>query len=500
MRSKILYTVGSIAALLVVLTIFFSIRPEGFLRRNEAAVTKAEIEAAGAAVTFTGKKAGADIPRVTGAEDFMAQYPFEQFTVEPVNAVPTGVYELARWRSSTAVVGHRTRNYSQATTSALWAMTGYNEYYIIEFPDGPHALALFDRGLAADLAKGKAVTLPISARAGVNTYAKPYLQDICAEYGADLENVVYAFDDGWYKEHSGQILLIRLGVVAVIIVAVAVLWALGDGLLKRKTKKHGEEDIAPMSRKKAITLEDYRSEVQIRKDGLLNIYPADSSILPDWNKFLDRHWEDESICWTPPFLECIFQDQEAIVRNIKQDGESKGAIPLSPILTEAIRIVTGRLPSIPDDLFQMKNLVVEPRGRHSVSDHYRNFTLWQGRYVFTRDIHFLTSRFYCSPGDWSAVGRMKKLKTLTIKYLDIHDFSFLANLESLQRLDLSGTPFSQDAVLSRLKNLQQLNLSGTGFSDCSILLQLPKLKKVNLMNCNLQNEDVLQQLTADILK
>ena len=124
MRSKIFYTAGSIVALLVVLTIFFSIRPEGLLRRGEAAVTQAEVEAAGAAVSFTGKKAGADIPRVTGVEDFMARYPFEQFTVEPVNAVPTDVYELARWRSSTAVVGHRTRNYSQATTSALWAMTG----------------------------------------------------------------------------------------------------------------------------------------------------------------------------------------------------------------------------------------------------------------------------------------------------------------------------------------------------------------------------------------
>lgn len=463
-------------------------------------MTQAEVEAAGAAVSFTGKKAGADIPRVTGVEDFMARYPFEQFTVEPVNAVPTDVYELARWRSSTVVVGHRTRNYSQATTSALWAMTGYNEYYIIEFPDGTHALALFDRGLAADLAKGKAVTLPISARAGVNTYAKPYLQDICAEYGADLENVVYAFDDGWYKEHSGQILLIRLGIVAGIIVVGAVLWAFGDGLLKRKLKKHNEEKITPMSRTKAISLEDYRNEVQIRQDGLLNIYPAESSILPDWNKFLDRHWEDESICWTPPFLECIFQDQEAIVRNIKQEGESKGAIPLSPILTEAIRIAAGRLPSIPDDLFQMKNLVVELRGRHSVSDHYRNFTLWQGRYVFTTDVRFLTSRFYCSPGDWSAIGRMKKLKTLTIKYLDIRDFGFLASLESLQRLDLSGTTFSQDALLAKLKNLQQLDLSNTGFSDCSILLQLPKLKRVNLMQCNLQNEDVLQQLTADILK
>ena len=146
--------------------------------------------------------------------DFMAQYPFSQFTVEPVNAIPTGVYELARWQSSTAVVGHRTRNYSQATTSALWAMTGYNEYYIIEFPDGTYALALFDRGIVADLAKGKAVTLPVSARAGVNTNAKPYLQDICTEYGADLENVVYAFDDDWYKEHSSQILLIRLGIIA----------------------------------------------------------------------------------------------------------------------------------------------------------------------------------------------------------------------------------------------------------------------------------------------
>lgn len=66
MRSKILYTAGSIVALLVVLTIFFSIRPEGFLRRNEATVTQAEVEAAGAAVTFTGEKAGADIPRITG--------------------------------------------------------------------------------------------------------------------------------------------------------------------------------------------------------------------------------------------------------------------------------------------------------------------------------------------------------------------------------------------------------------------------------------------------
>lgn len=85
----------------------------------------------------------------------MAQYPFEQFTVEPVNAVPTGVYELARWRSSTNLVGRRTRSCSQATTNRLWAMTGYNEYTIIEFPDGTRALALFDRGLPPISPRGK---------------------------------------------------------------------------------------------------------------------------------------------------------------------------------------------------------------------------------------------------------------------------------------------------------------------------------------------------------
>ena len=233
MFPKVLYSVISVIGLLLILVVFFQIRPEDFLRRNEVAVTQTEAETVGAAKSFTGKKAGANIPRVTGTEDFIAQYPFSQFTVEPVAAIPTGVYELARWESGRAVVNHRTRIYPQATTNALWTMTMYNQYYMIEFPDGTHALALFDKGLASDIARGKQVTLPISVRSGVNTYAKPYLADICAEYGADTDNVVYSFDDEWYKEHKGQILLIRLGVVFGIIVAAAVLWAFLGNSVKR---------------------------------------------------------------------------------------------------------------------------------------------------------------------------------------------------------------------------------------------------------------------------
>lgn len=260
-----------------------------------------------------------------------------------------------------------------------------------------------------------------------------------------------------------------------------------------------------MNRKKVLTLNDYHCEVSIRQEGLCHIYPADSAMLSDWERFLHQHWEDEDVCWKPPFFECIFQDQEALVRAEKAAGEKRGAIPLSPILTEAIRIAMGRVPSIPDDLFQLKHLTVKPPGRHSLSPDYCNFTQWQGRYVFIRDgrylssdFHYLSCKFYPSPGDWSAIGRMKKLKTLTIKYLALHDFDFLAQLVNLQQLDLSGTTFAQDELLAGLKNLQQLDLAETNFSDCRVLLQLPKLKRVNLAHCPLQNKEALEQLTADI--
>ncbi|MCI8398067.1 MAG: hypothetical protein HFF90_01505 [Oscillibacter sp.] len=255
-----------------------------------------------------------------------------------------------------------------------------------------------------------------------------------------------------------------------------------------------------MARRPMITLKDYYAEAQIRQNGLFFIYPANSSILPDWKRFLDRHWEDETIHWEPPIMECVFQDQEAAVLTAIHNGEDRGAIPLSPILAEGIRIAIGRVPSIPDDLFQMRNLVIKPAGRYALSDHYMDFTLWQGRYVFTRDINFRNYAFYYSPGDWSAIGRMKKLKTLTIQYLAIQNFSFLMDLENLQYLDLSLTTFTQDELLAGLKNLEQLNLCGTGFTDCRVLQNLPKLKSVNLATCKLQHEESLQHLTAQIFK
>ena len=72
--------------------------------------------------------------------------------------------------------------------------------------------------------------------------------------------------------------------------------------------------------------------------------------------------------------------------------------------------------------------------------------------------------FVLTPGEFSAVGRMEKLRQLSVvlsssnQTLDMGDFSWLP----------------------RCKNLQHLDLALTNFSDCALLLQLPALKTVRL--------------------
>lgn len=252
-----------------------------------------------------------------------------------------------------------------------------------------------------------------------------------------------------------------------------------------------------------ITLQEYHSRVELRREGSVNIYPAGSRMLPDFRRFLDRHSENpEALLWNPPFLECVLQDQEGFCRLARLEGEKMGGIPLSPLLAEAIRLASGRLPAIPDDLFQMKRLAVESPGRFHVNGAWRNFLLWKGAYVLAdcSALPRLGSRFYYSPGDWSAIGRMKKLRTLKVENLAIGDFGFLAGLESLKHLNLGGTDFAQDAVLEGLKNLERLDLSGTGFSDCGILLRLPKLKMVCLRNCRLKNVEALADAGFEVMR
>ena len=120
-------------------------------------------------------------------------------------------------------------------------------------------------------------------------------------------------------------------------------------------------------------------------------------------------------------------------------------IPMDPRLLGAVKRALRRMPAVPYDLTQLKAL----DNFYSPVDPY-----WDS----------VPEGFVLTPGDFSALGRMTRLRRLTVVTalgagpLDMGDFSWLP----------------------RCKNLQHLDLALTNFSDCALLLQLPALKTVRL--------------------
>lgn len=124
---------------------------------------------------------------------------------------------------------------------------------------------------------------------------------------------------------------------------------------------------------------------------------------------------------------------------------SQGPIPIDPRLLGAVKRALGRMPAVPYDLTQVKVL----DNFYSPVDPY-----WDN----------VPEGFVLIPGEFSAIGRMEKLRQLSVvlssrnQTLDMGDFTWLP----------------------RCKNLQHLDLALTNFSDCALLLQLPALKTVRL--------------------
>ena len=120
-------------------------------------------------------------------------------------------------------------------------------------------------------------------------------------------------------------------------------------------------------------------------------------------------------------------------------------IPMDPRLLGAVKRALGRMPAVPYDLTQVKVL----DNFYSPVDPY-----WDN----------VPEGFVLTPGEFSAIGRMEKLRQLSVvlssrdQTLDMGDFSWLP----------------------RCKNLQHLDLAQTNFSDCALLLQLPALKTLRL--------------------
>lgn len=161
-----------------------------------------------------------------------------------------------------------------------------------------------------------------------------------------------------------------------------------------------------------------------------------------------------------------FQMQDLGMRRPKpQDG-----IALHPMVAWLIQKCFNHEPSTAydwgKDIARIKTLTIDIHGTSRAEEH--------DVYINTPSEHFPPEPYYYDLQDWSVIGRMTKLQTLTISDIYIDDFSFLGNC----------------------KNLKRLYLHNTNFSDCRLLLKLPDLKEVNLCFCPLEHTEVLQELSA----
>ena len=216
-------------------------------------------------------------------------------------------------------------------------------------------------------------------------------------------------------------------------------------------RRYKEEIDAGIRKRHDLKIPDTDQAAQPEQVGrTLHVYPLESGTKQAMCKYLDRHYDMEDLSWEPPFLECVYSNQLELARKERENGEKRNAIPLSPLLSEAIRLTTGKLPQIPDDLFQIKTLVVDsPNYYHS--PYLGTHILWRGKYLLTdlETLPLLSSYFYYSPGDWTALGRMKRLRSLTIRNLYIEDYNMLSGLPNLKKLILAGTNFTAEMLNGR---------------------------------------------------
>jgi len=214
-----------------------------------------------------------------------------------------------------------------------------------------------------------------------------------------------------------------------------------------------KEDIEAGRRKRydlKIPADDKTAQPE-RQGRTLYVYPMERGTKLAMDKYIDRHYGKEDLPWDPPFLECVYSDNRELAEDMRRSGETRGAIPLSPLLVEAIRLTTGRVPQIPDDLFQIKTLVVDSPNYYN-TPYLATHILWRGKYLLTDldALPILSSHFYYSPGDWTALGRMKRLKSLKIENVYIEDFQVLAGLQGLKKLNLQGTNFTADMLKDKV--------------------------------------------------
>ncbi len=228
-KEKIVNFIGTVIGLLAAALVFLNWNPENLLKGKEPPVTLEDVEK-NLGTDFAGSKAGEDIKRLTGKEDFENNY-YQAVTAEPIGIVKTGAYELKSWVDP--YIRRRTRKgrvygapkrkeqFLQYKNPDGWFQNraDYLPFYLLELSDHTYILVQIPDRDARAIEKGKDVVLPIGKK--IIKGIPKTLKSLCEEYDASTD-IYYAFEDEWYEKHHFILFLMRVGAAIVVLFAVAV--------------------------------------------------------------------------------------------------------------------------------------------------------------------------------------------------------------------------------------------------------------------------------------
>lgn len=142
-------------------------------------------------------------------------------------------------------------------------------------------------------------------------------------------------------------------------------------------------------------------------------------------------------------------------------------ITIDPILLTYVAQALGRVPENLYDFQKIKNLSCGGKPVYQ---------------KLTDPLHDpVPQRFEIVRGDFHVIGKMSRLKRLTISAMQVNDFSFLRTCTALESLEISACGVIDCAYLKDLKNLKSLSLLHcSGLIHMEDILKLFRLSRLSL--------------------
>lgn len=173
LRKKMLPAFAVVLGLVVAFFVYHNFYPEDFMEQDQRKITLSDTEK-DTTVSFIGHPAGEDIPRIQGKEEFEKISAVQEVTVETKNIISTGVGSRKVWESTFTSTGSK-RGGGRRKADEIKGfdiLDYYNEYYLLECPDGTYILAQMPERIVKEIKKGEKVTLPICKKNGLTQKAK----------------------------------------------------------------------------------------------------------------------------------------------------------------------------------------------------------------------------------------------------------------------------------------------------------------------------------------